>query len=164
MEISEIVRRFVLSSFEYGGRVFVIAPARHLLFRRATYLPYTWGETPWQALYDLARFSEQVNVVTTRPKDEKELRLIYNLAEYTRPPRSVPLHLHLADGDVPVLLVNEKEAYDGVQLVRTPEEVGGLRKAAEDVVGRAKEVGIFEYSDIRYEYCSRFRYYDARCL
>jgi hypothetical protein len=165
MEISEIVRRFVLSSFEYGGRVFVIAPARHLLFRRATYLPYTWGETPWQALYDLARFSEQVNVVTTRPKDEKELQLIYNLAEYARPPRSAPLYLHLASGDVPVLLVNEREAFDGTRLTRAPEEVEGLRKAAEDVISRAKEVGILEYSDIRYEYCgSRFRYYDARCL
>ena len=165
MEISEIVRRFVLSSFEYGSRVFIIAPARYLLFRRATYLPYTWGETPWQALYDLAKFSERVDVVTTRPRNERELQLIYNLAEYARPPSSVPLYLHLAGGDVPVLLVNEKEAFDGVRLVRAPEEVEGLKKAAEDVISRAKEVGIFEYSDIRYEYChGRFRYYDARCL
>jgi len=52
-----------------------------------------------------------------------------------------------------------------VRLVRAPEEVEGLKKAAEDVISRAKEVGIFEYSDIRYEYChGRFRYYDARCL
>jgi hypothetical protein len=161
MEISELVRRFVMCSFEYGGRVIIIAPVKHLLFRRATYFPYTYGETPWQALYDLARFAERVDVATTWPKDERELQLIYNLAEYAKPPRSVPLHLYLDANNVPVLLINEKEAvYEG-QLIRDPKELGKLRKVADDVISRSKEVGIFEYSDIWYEYCRHFR--DARC-
>ena len=163
MEIDEMVRRFVMCSFEYGGRVVIISPAQHLLFRRATYLPYTWGETPWQALHDLARFSTRVDVVTTwPPSSEKELHLVYNLAEYARPPRSVPLHLYLSD-DVPVLLVNEKEAFDGVRLLRTSKEVENLKKTAEEIIRRAKEVGILEHRDIWYEYCCRFRHYDVRC-
>jgi hypothetical protein len=164
MEISELIRKFVLCSFEYGGRVVIISPVQHLLFRRATYLPYTWGETPWQAMYDLARFAERLDVVTTwPPRNEKELQLIYNLAEYVRPPRSVPLYLHLA-GNVPILLINEKEAVYEAQLIQDPKELGRLRKVADGIIGRSKEVGIFEYSDIRHEYCRRFRYYDARCL
>jgi len=166
MEINEIVRRFIMRSFELGGHVIIISPAQHLLFRRATYLPYTWGETPWQTLYDLARlFAERVDIVTTwPPKDEKELRLLYNLAEYAKPPRSVPLYLYLADSNVPVLLINEKEAvYEG-QLIQDPKELDRLREVAKDIIGRSKEVRIFEYDDIRHEYCSRFRYYDTRCL
>jgi len=162
MEISEVVRRFIMSSFEVGGRVIIISPARHLLFKRATYFPYTYGETPWQALYDLARFAERVDVVTTWPRDEKELQLVYNLAERAKPPRSVPLRLHLNE-DIPVLLVNEMEAFDGTRLMRTPEEVERLRKMAEDVISRSKEVGIFEYDGMRLEYCRRFRHVDARC-
>ncbi len=163
MEANELIRRFILCSFDYGGHIIIISPAKYLLFRRATYLPYTWGETPWQTLYDLARFSERLDVVTTWwPKDERELQLIYNLAEYAKPPRSVPLYLHLND-NIPVLLVNEKEAFDGTRLTQAPEEVEGLRRAAEDIIKRSKEVGIFEHSDIWYEYCRRFRYYDARC-
>jgi hypothetical protein len=162
MEINELIRRFVLCSFEYGGRIFIIAPVKYLMFKRATYLPYTWGETPWQALYDLARFSERVDVVTTWPADERELQLVFNLAEYARPPRSVPLYLHVAD-EVPVLLVNEREAFDGTRLTRTPEEVEYLRKMAEDVVRRSKEVGILEHRDIWYAYCRHFRYRDVRC-
>jgi hypothetical protein len=161
MEVNEMVRRFVMCSFEVGGRVVIIAPARYLLFRRATYLPYTWGETPWQTLYDLARFSARVDVVTTKPTDERELQLVYNLAEYVRPPRSIPLHLYLYD-NIPILLVNEREAFDGSRLVRTP-EVESVRRAAEDIIKRSKEVGVFEHSDIWYKYCRRFRYYDARC-
>jgi hypothetical protein len=163
MEISEIVRRFVMSSFEHGGYVTIISPAQHLLFKRATYLPYTYGETPWQTLYDLARFSENVDVATTWPRNEKELQLVYNLAEYVRPPASIPLHLYLST-DVPVLLINEKEAFDGVRLIQSPKEVEKLRRTAEDVIKRSKKVGIFEYDDIRREYCRRFRYYDARCF
>ena len=162
MEISEMVRRFVMCSFEVGGRVIVVTPARYLLFRRATYLPYTYGETPWQALYDLARFSARVDVVTTRPTDERELQLVYNLAEYVRPPRSIPLHLYLYD-NIPTLLVNEREAFNGVRLIRASKEVEDLRRMAEDIIGRSKEVGIFEYDDIRVEYCRHFRYRDARC-
>ena len=162
MEINEIVRRFVLSSFEHGGRIVIISPAQHLLFKRATYYPYTHGETPWQTLYDLARFSERVDVVTTWPKNEKELQLVYNIAEYVRPPTLIPLHLYLSD-NVPVLLINEKEAFDGTRLIRTPEEIEKLRQTAEDVIKRSKKVGIFEYDDIHVEYCRHFRYYDARC-
>jgi hypothetical protein len=161
MEISEIVRRFVMSSFEHGGRIVIISPAQHLLFKRATYYPYTHGETPWSTLYDLAKFSERVDVVTTRPKNEKELQLVYNLAEYVRPPTSIPLHLYLSD-NVPVLLINENEAFDGVQIIRTPKEVEKLRQTAEDVIRRSKKVGIFD-DDIRLEYCRHFRYRDARC-
>jgi hypothetical protein len=163
MDVNELIRRFVMCSFEYGGHVIIMSPARYLLFRRTTYLPYTWGETPWQALYDLARFSQRLDVVTTWPRDEDELRLVYNLAEYAKPPRSVPLYLHLND-NIPVLLVNEREAFDGARLMRAPEEVEKLRGVAEDIVKRSKEVGILEYSDIRHKYCRRFRYYDARCL
>ena len=163
MEINEIVRRFIMCSFEHGGHVIIISSANLLLIRRATYLPYTWGETPWQTLYDLARFSDRVDVVTTWPRDEKELQLIYNLAEYAKPPRSVPLYLYLAD-NVPVLLINEKEAVYEAQLIQDPKELGRLREVAKDIIGRSKEVGIFEYDDIRHEYCSRFRYYDTRCL
>ncbi len=162
MEINEIVRRFVMRSFELGGHVIIISPAQYLLFKRATYYPYTHGETPWSTLYDLARFSERVDVVTTWPKNEEELQLVYNLAEYVRPPTSIPLHLYLSD-NVPVLLINEKEAFDGVQITRTPKEVEKLRQTAEDVIKRSKKVEIFEYDDIRLEYCRRFRYYDARC-
>jgi Xaa-Pro aminopeptidase len=162
MEISEMVRRFIMCFFEVGGHVIIISPARHLLFKRATYFPYTYGETPWQTLYDLARFSLRVDVVTTWPKDEKELQLLYNIAENVKPPRAVPLHLYLNE-DIPVLLVNEKETFDGVRLIRTPKEVEELRKVAEDIISRSKEVGIFEYDDIQLEYCRRFRYSDARC-
>jgi Xaa-Pro aminopeptidase len=162
MEINEIVRRFIMHSFEHGGRVIIISPARHLLFKRATFLPYTYGETPWQTLYDLSRFAERVDVVTTWPKNEKELQLVYNLAEYAHPPRSIPLYLYLNE-DIPILLVNEREAFDGVRLIQTPEEVEGLRRAAKDIIERSKEVGIFEYDDIRRDYCRHFRYYDARC-
>jgi hypothetical protein len=161
MEISEMVRRFVMCSFEVGDHVIIISPARHLLFKRATYFPYTYGE-PWQALYDLSRFAERVDVATTPPKSDEELRLVYKLAYYTKPPRSVPLYLYLNE-DVSVLLVNEREAFDGAQLMRTPEEVERLRKVAEDVVRRSKEVDVFEYDDIRVEYCRRFRYVDATC-
>ena len=163
MEISEMIRRFVLSSFEHGGRIIIISPAQHLLFKRATYLPYTHGETPWQTLYDLARFSERVDVITTWPKNEKELQLVYNLAEYVRPPTSIPLHLYLST-DVPVLLINEKEAFDGVRLIQSPKEVEKLKRTAEDVIKRSKKAGILEYDDIRLEYCRRFRHYDARCF
>jgi hypothetical protein len=126
-------------------------------------LPYTWGETPWQALYDLSRFAERVDIVTWPPKDEKELQLIYNLAEYARPPKSVPLYLYLADSNVSILLINEREAFDGTRLTRIPEEVKSLKKAAKEIISSSKEVGILEYSDIWYEYCGRFRYRDARC-
>jgi hypothetical protein len=161
MEINEIVRRFIMRSFEHGGHVIIISPAQHLLFRRATYLPYTWGETPWQALYDLARFAERLDIVTTwPPKDERELQLIYNLAEYVRPPKSVPLYLYLSS-DVPILLINEKEAVYEAQLIR--EELGRLRKIADGIISRSREVRIFEHSDIWHEYCRRFRYHDARC-
>jgi len=163
MEISEMIRRFVMCSFEHGGRIVIISPAQHLLFKRATYYPYTHGETPWQTLYDLARFSERVDVVTTWPKNEKELQLVYNLAEYVRPPASIPLHLYLSD-NVPVLLINEKGAFDGVRLIQSPKEVEKLRRTAEDVIKRSKKVDIFVYDDIRLEYCRRFRYYDARCF
>jgi len=168
MEINEIVRRFIMRSFEHGGHVIIISPAHLLLIRRATYLPYTWGETPWQTLYDLARFSDRVDVVTTwPPRDEKELQLIYNLAEYAKPPRSVPLYLYLADSSVPVLLISEKEAvYEGQQLIQEEiqEELGRLRKIAKEIIDHSKEVGIFEYDKIRHEYCRYFRHYDARCL
>jgi hypothetical protein len=163
MEINEIVRRFVMHSFEHGGHVIIISPTQHLLFRRATYLPYTWGEKPWQALYDLARFSQRLDIVTTWPRDENGLRLVYNLAKYVRPPSSIPLHLYLRV-NTPVLLINEREAFDGVRLIRSPKEVERLRKVAEGVISRSKEVGIFEYDNIRLEYCHRFRYSDARCL
>jgi hypothetical protein len=162
MEISEIVRRFVMSSFEHGGHVTIISPAQHLLFKRATYLPYTYGETPWSTLYDLARFSERVDVVTTWPRNEKELELVYNLAEYVRPPASIPLHLYLSD-HVPVLLINEKEAFDGKRLIRTPKELKNLRKTAENIIKRSKKVGTFEYDEIRHKYCHHFRYCDVRC-
>jgi len=166
MEINEIVRGFIMRSFKHGGHVIIISPAHLLLIRRATYLPYTWGETPWQTLYDLAQlFAERLDVVTTwPPRDERELQLIYNLAEYARPPRSVPLHLYLADGDIPVLLINEKEAVYEAQLIQDPNELGRLRKVAKEIIDRSREVGIFEYDDIRHEYCRRFRHYDARCL
>jgi len=162
MEINEMVRRFVMCSFEYGGRIIIISPAQHLLFRRATYLPYTWGETPWQTLYDLAKLSRRLDIVTTWPNNDRELQLVYNLAEYVRPPKSIPLFLHLQK-NTPILLVNEKEAFNGTRLTRTPKEVEELRKVAEDIVDRSKEVRIFEYSDIWHEYCRRFRYYDVRC-
>ncbi len=164
MEINELIRRFILCSFEYGGRITIISPARYLLIKRATYLPYTWGETPWQTLYDLARFSERLDIVTTWPRDEKELQLMYNLAYYVRPPKSVQMHLYLINEDIPVLLINEREAVYRTQLMRSPKEVEELRKTAEDIISRSKEVGIFEYDDIWHEYCKRFRYYDARCL
>jgi hypothetical protein len=166
MEINEMVRRFIMRSFELGGHVIIISPAQHLLFRRATYLPYTWGETPWQTLYDLAHlFAERVDIVTTwPPKDEKELQLLYNLAEYAKPPRSVPLYLYIMAENIPVLLINEKEAVYEAQVIQDPKELGRLREVAKDIIGRSKEVGIFEYDDIRQYYCRRFRYYDARCL
>jgi len=164
MEISELIRRFILCSFEYSGGVVIISPARYLLFKRATYIPYTYGETPWQVLYDLARFAERVDIVTTwPPKDERELQLIYNLAEYAWPPRSVPLYLYLADSNIPVLLINEKEAVYEAQLMRDPKELGRLRKVAKEIISRSKEVGILEHSDVWYEYCRHFRYRDARC-
>jgi len=162
MEISEMVRRFIMCSFEVGSRVIIISPARYLNFKRATFLPYTYGETPWQTLYDLSRFAERVDVVTTPPKNDEELKLVHNIAYYAKPPRSVPLYLYLNE-DVPVLLINKREAFDGMRLVRTPEAVEGLRRTAEDIINRSKEVGIFEYDDIRLEYCRRFRYSDARC-
>jgi len=163
MEINEIVRRFVMCSFEHGGHVIIISPAQHLLFKRATYYPYTHGETPWSTLYDLAKFSKRVDVVTTwPPKSEKELQLVYNLAEYMRPPTSIPLRLYLSD-NVPLLLINEKEAFDGVRLMRTQTEIEKLRQTAEDIIKRSKKVGIFEYDDIRLEYCRHFKLYDARC-
>ncbi len=163
MEVNELIRRFILCSFDYGGHTILISPAKYLLFRRATYLPYTWGETPWQTLYDLARFSERLDIVTTWPRDEKELQLVYNLAYYVRPPKSVPMHLYLNE-DIPVLLINKREAVYETQLVRSSKEVEELRKTAEDIINRSREVGVFEHSDIWYEYCRRFRYYDARCL
>jgi hypothetical protein len=151
-----------MCSFEVGGRVIIISPARHLNFKRATFFPYTYGETPWQTLYDLSRFSERVDVVTTPPKSDEELRLVYKIAYYTKLPRSVPLYLYLNE-DVPVLLVNKREAFDGIRLIRTPEEVERLRRVAEDIVSRSKEVDIFEYDDIMTEYCRRFRYVEAMC-
>jgi hypothetical protein len=117
----------------------------------------------WQALYDLARFSEQLDITTSWPKNEKELQLVYNLAYYVQPPKSVPMRLYLND-DIPVLLINEREAVYGTQLVQSPEEVENLRRTAEEVISRSREVGVFEHSDIWYEYCRYFRYYDARCL
>jgi hypothetical protein len=162
MEISEVVRRFTMCSFEVGGHIIMISPARHLLFKRATFFPYTYGETPWQALYDLSRFAERVDVVTTWPKSDEELRLIYKLAYYTKPPRSTPLYLYLNE-DVPVLFVNKREAFDGIRLIRVPEEVERLRRAAVDIISRSKEVDIFEYDDIWIEYCRRFRYVEAMC-
>jgi hypothetical protein len=158
MEISEIVRRFVMRSFELSGRIIIISPARYLLFKRATYLPYTYGETPWQALYDLARFAE-LDIVTTWPRDEKELQLVYNLAEYAQPPTSI-LRLYLTN-DPPLLLINENEAFVGRQLIRPPTEE--LWKTAEDIIARSKKAGIFEYDDIRAGYCRHFRYLDVRC-
>jgi hypothetical protein len=158
MDVREVVRRFVMSSFEHGGRVVIIAPAKYLLFKRFIFWPYTNGETPSQILCDLARFAE-VDLVTTWP-NAPELKLIFDIAHCVKPPTSLPLRLYLTTQITQLLLINEKEAMVDGRLVAKTEE---LVEAAEKIIAASKRVGIFEYDEIRREYCRHFRYYDARC-
>jgi hypothetical protein len=159
MDVREVVRRFIMSSFEHGGRVVIVAPAKYLLFKRFVFWPYTNGETPSQILCDLARFAE-VDLVTTWPNTPEELKLIFDIAHCIKPPTSLPLRLYLTTQITQLLLINEKEAVVDGRLVAKTEE---LVEAVEKIIAASRRVGIFEYDDIRREYCRYFRYRDARC-
>jgi len=98
-----------MSSFEHGGHIVIAAPAKYLLFR-FVFWPYTNGETPSQILCDLARFAEQVDLVTTWPTSEEELKVIFNIAHCIKPPKSLPLDLYFYPHP-PILLINKKEAF-----------------------------------------------------
>jgi len=162
MDVGEVVRRFVMSSFEHGGRVIIVAPANYLLFKRFVFWPYTNGETPSQILCDLARFAE-VDLVTTWPKTPEELKLIFDIAHCIKPPTSLPLRLYLAT-QIKLLLINEKEAVvDGQGVWRLVAKTEELVRAAEKIIAASRRVGIFEYDEIRHEYCRHFRYHDVRC-
>ena len=164
---NEAVRRFVMSSFEVGGDVAIVSPAKHLRFRRAAYYPYTHGETPQQALCDLAKFAESVVVITSEPREPKELELIYGLAECARPPTSVPFSMFLASQPLQLLLVNGREAIveDGGMLYLWHRGEGGYKRAvdrAREAAASARRVGALEYGDIRSAYCRQFPL-DVRC-
>jgi hypothetical protein len=160
MDVREVVRRFIMSSFEHGGRVIIAAPAKYLLFKRFVFWPYTNGEAPWSILCDLARFAEQVDLVTSWPNTPEELKVIFNIAHCIKPPTSLPLRLYLATQITQMLLINEKEAMvDGCLVAKTEE----LVEVAEKIIAASRRVGIFEYDEIRREYCRHFRYRDARC-
>jgi hypothetical protein len=157
----EAVRRFVMRSFEVGGDVVIMAPVEHLRFRRTAYYPYTYGETPQQALCDLGRFAS-ATLITNEP-GLKELGLIYDLAECA-------LRDQIALFLVPrpqLLLLNSREAIvencGTLHLWRRGED--GYKKAADrarEVAASARRVGVLEYGDIRSEYCRQFPF-DVRC-
>jgi hypothetical protein len=148
-----------MSSFEHARRVVIVAPAKYLLFKRFVFWPYTKGE---QILCDLARFAE-VDLVTSFsswPAPEDELKLIFDIAHCIKPPTSLSLRLYLTTHMLPILLINDREAVvDGRLVAKTKE----LVEAAEKIIATSRRVGIFEYEDIRREYCRHFRYHDARC-
>jgi len=160
MDVKEMVRRFIMTSFEHGGRVAIIAPTRYLLFKRFVFWPYTNGETVWNILCELARFAEQVDLVIDMWQTKEELELIFNIAHCIKPPTSLPLRLYLATQITQMLLINEKEATVDGRLVAKTEE---LVEVAEKIIAASRRVGIFEYDEIRHEYCRHFRYRDARC-
>jgi hypothetical protein len=163
MDVREVVRRFIMSSFEHGGRVIIVAPAKYLLFKRFVFWPYTNGETPSQILCDLARFAEQVDLVTTWPNAPEELKLIFDIAHCIKPPKSLPLDLYFYP-NTPILLINKKEAYYHFLRRNLEEkELEELLRLAESIIKKSKKLDIFVYDDIRQDYCRRFRYYDARC-
>ncbi len=159
MDTKEMMRRFIMSSFEQGGRVVIIAPTRYLLFKRFVFWPYTNGETVWNILCDLARFAE-VDLVIDTWQTKEELELVFNIAHCIKPPTSLPLRLYLSTQITQLLLINEKEAVVDGRLVAKTEE---LVEAAEKIIAASRRVGIFEYDEIRHEYCRHFRYRDARC-
>jgi hypothetical protein len=159
MDTKEMVRRFIMTSFEHGGRVVIIAPTRYLLFKRFVFWPYTNGETVWNILCDLARFAE-VDLVIDTWQTKEELELVFNIAHCIKPPTSLPLRLYLATQITQMLLINEKEAMVDGRLVAKTEE---LVEVAEKIIAASRRVGIFEYDEIRREYCRHFRYRDARC-
>jgi hypothetical protein len=159
MDTKEMVRRFIMSSFEHGGRVVIIAPTRYLLFKRFVFWPYTNGETVWNILCDLARFAE-VDLVIDKWQTKEELELVFNIAHCIKPPTSLPLRLYLATQITQLLLINEKEAVADGRLVAKTEE---LVETAEKIIAASRRVGIFEYDEIRHEYCRHFRHRDARC-
>ncbi|MFP3169298.1 MAG: hypothetical protein RXR01_09320 [Thermoproteus sp.] len=156
---NEAVRRFVMHSFEVGGDVVIVSPVEHLRFRRTAYYPYTYGETPQQALCDLGKFAESVTIITN--PDLKELGLIYDLAEcalrdqiamfFTRP--------------LQLLLINGREAIvedSGVLYLHKGEEYKKAADRAREIAASARRVGVLEYGDIRSEYCRQFPF-DVRC-
>jgi hypothetical protein len=164
MDVREVVRRFIMSSFEQGGRVIIVAPAKYLLFKRFVFWPYTNGETPSQILCDLARFAEQVDLVATWPNTPEELKLIFDIAHCIKPPRSLPLdlYIHLSP---PVLLINKNEAY--YRFLRRnleKKELEELMGLADKIIKESKKLDIFIYDDIWREYCRHFRYHDVRCF
>jgi hypothetical protein len=163
MDVREVVRRFVMNSFEHGGRVVIVAPAKYLLFKRFVFWPYTNGETSSQILCDLARFAEQVDLVTSWPNTPEELKAIFDIAHCIKPPKSLPLDLYFYPSP-PILLINKKEAF--YRFLRRDLEKGELEellRLAESIIKKSKKLDIFVYDDIRLEYCRRFRHYDARC-
>jgi hypothetical protein len=163
MDVREVVRRFIMSSFEHGGRVIIVAPAKYLLFKRFVFWPYTNGEAPWSILCDLARFAEQVDLVTSWPNTPEELKVIFNIAHCIKPPKSLPLDLYFYPStSLPTLLINKNEAYilRGSMEKKEVEELMGL---ADKIIKESKRLDIFIYDDIRLEYCKYFRYRDARC-
>jgi hypothetical protein len=160
MDVREVVRRFVMSTFEHGGRVVIAAPARYLLFKRFVFWPYTNGETPSQILCDLARFVEQVDLVTTWPNAPEELKLIFDIAHCIKPPMSLPLDLYFHPSP-PILLINRNEAY--YRFLRRNMKKKELEELADKIIKESKRLDIFIYDDIRREYCKYFRYRDARC-
>jgi hypothetical protein len=162
MDTKEMVRRFIMSSFEHGGRVVIIAPTRYLLFKRFVFWPYTNGETVWNILCDLARFAE-VDLVIDTWQTKEELELVFNIAHCIKPPKSLPLDLYFYPSP-PILLINKKEAF--YRFLRRDLEKGELEellRLAESIIKKSKKLDIFVYDDIRLEYCRRFRHYDARC-
>ena len=163
MDVREVVRRFIMSSFEHGGKVIIVAPAKYLLFKRFIFWPYTNGEAPWSILCDLARFAEQVDLVTSWPNTPEELKVIFNIAHCIKPPKSLPLDLYFYPHP-PVLLINKKEAfYRFLRRDLEKEELEELLKLAEGIIKKSKKLDIFIYDDIRLEYCRHFKLYDARC-
>jgi len=165
MDAREAIRRFVMCSFERGGRVVIVAPAKYLLFKRFIFWPYTNGETPSQILCDLARFAEQVDLVTSWPNTPEELKVIFNIAHCIKPPKSLPLVLYFYPSTLPILLINKKEAY--YRFLRSnmeEKELEELLRLAESIIKKSKKLDIFIYDDLRLEYCRHFRYYDARCF
>jgi len=163
MDVGEVIRRFIMSSFEHGGHIIIATSTRHLLFRRFVFWPYTNGETPSQIICDLARFAEQVDLIITWPKNELELEFVFNIAHCIKPPKSLPLDLYFYPStSPPILLINKNEAYilRGSMEKKEVEELMGL---ADKIIKESKRLDIFIYDDIRREYCKHFRYRDARC-
>jgi hypothetical protein len=157
---NEAVRRFVMRSFEVGGDVVIVSPVEHLRFRRTAYYPYTYGETPQQALCDLGRFAS-VTLITNEP-GLKELGLIYDLAECALRDQ---IAMFLAPRPLQLLLINGREAIvedGGVLYLHKGEEYKKAADRAREIAASARRVGVLEYGDIRSEYCRQFPF-DVRC-